>query len=163
MSLDNDANNVTDDGERDWNEDFQSHMEQVYADSAKELQRTKKVRKICEEFALLASQVGKVIVSYQLVVTYLLFMKISELFVDLSKKKIPPITDRVGGVAGGSKYFYNRIFFKFPVDDFEIYDDEEGIMKCAGHELRGLKSLIDCRIKGLHFPLMILVDFRGSY
>jgi hypothetical protein len=55
---------------------------------------------------------------------------------------------RVGGVAGGAKFFYEGIFFKFPLDDYDIYDDEEGIMKCAGHELRGLKHLLDCRVKG---------------
>ncbi len=55
-------------------------MEQTFPDSEREVQRTKSLRLICEEFALLAAQVGKMI--------------ISELFVDLSKKKIPPITDR---------------------------------------------------------------------
>jgi hypothetical protein len=55
-------------------------MEQSFPDSEREVLRTKQLRQICEEFALLAAQVGKMI--------------ISELFVDLSQKKIPPITDR---------------------------------------------------------------------
>src|SRR5262249_34888052 len=42
---------------------------------------------LCSEFGKLASEPGRVI--------------ISELFLDESKKSIPPITARVGGVAGG--------------------------------------------------------------
>ncbi|KAL6072242.1 Clu domain-containing protein [Balamuthia mandrillaris] len=34
-------------------------------------------------------------------------------------------------------------------------------MKAAGHELKGLMEYMDCRVKGLHFPLMVLVDYRG--
>jgi len=66
-----------------------------------------------------------------------------------------------GGVAGGAKFFHDDIFFKFPVDVNNLYGGEEGLMKACGHELKGLMSYIDCRIRGLCFPLMVIVDFRG--
>ena len=34
-------------------------------------------------------------------------------------------------------------------------------MKSAGHEFLSLMELIDCRVKGLHFPLIVLVDYLG--
>lgn len=66
----------------------------------------------------------------------------------------------VGGVAGGQKYFYDSIFFKFPDDKHGLYGGDEGAMKASGHELKGLMSYIDCRIERLHFPLMVLIDYR---
>eukprot|EP01119_Soliformovum_irregulare_P004567 TRINITY_DN1561_c1_g1_i3.p1 TRINITY_DN1561_c1_g1~~TRINITY_DN1561_c1_g1_i3.p1 ORF type:complete len:907 (+),score=307.61 TRINITY_DN1561_c1_g1_i3:36-2756(+) len=132
---------------RNWNEEFQSLMERSYLDSEKDFQRTVRLRELCEEFTKLASRIGKLI--------------LSELYLDASQKSIPPITSSVGGVAGGDKYFFEGIFFKIPVDVFGIYSSEEGIMKSAGHELQGVMSILDCRIKGLHLPLMVLCDYRG--
>ena len=34
-------------------------------------------------------------------------------------------------------------------------------MKAAGQELKSLLELMDCRVQGLHFPLMVLIDYRG--
>lgn len=64
-------------------------------------------------------------------------------------------------IAGGEKYFSEGIFFKVPKDAYEIYGGDEGIIKSSGHELRGLMCLLDCRVSGLHFPLMVLCDYRG--
>eukprot|EP01114_Cavostelium_apophysatum_P017894 TRINITY_DN5408_c0_g1_i1.p1 TRINITY_DN5408_c0_g1~~TRINITY_DN5408_c0_g1_i1.p1 ORF type:complete len:1291 (+),score=352.75 TRINITY_DN5408_c0_g1_i1:103-3975(+) len=134
-------------GERNWNEEFQNLIGTSFTDHERELQRTKQLRTLCEEFAMSAVTTAKII--------------ISELFLDAEDKTIPPITSVVGGVAGGRKYFHEGIFFKIPLDDLDIYGGDEGIIKSAGHELRGLMSLYDCRIKGLHFPLMVLIDYRG--
>ena len=57
-----------------------NRIEQTYEDGEKELERTKQLRQLCEQFATVASQVGKII--------------ISELYIPTSQKKIPPITDR---------------------------------------------------------------------
>jgi hypothetical protein len=81
----------------------------------------------------------------------------------------------MGGFAGGSKYFVDSIFFKFPSDEHNLYGGVEGLMKACGHEVKGfirsiiiyllinylgLMSFIDCLIEGLYFPLMVLIDFR---
>jgi hypothetical protein len=34
-------------------------------------------------------------------------------------------------------------------------------MKAAGHELKAIMEYMDCRVRGLHFPLIVLVDYRG--
>lgn len=52
---------------------------------------------LCEEFAMVAARVGKTI--------------ISELFLPLEQKTIPPITSRVGGVAGGEKFFFEVSYY----------------------------------------------------
>lgn len=31
----------------------------------------------------------------------------------------------------------------------------------VGHELRGVMALLDCRVPGLHLPLMVLCDYHG--
>ena len=42
-------------------------------------------------------------------------------FLPVDKRTIRPITDKVGGFAGGEKFLYKSIFFKFPVDSNDIY------------------------------------------
>ncbi len=69
-------------------------------------------------------------------------------------------SSQVGGIAGGQKYIYDSIFFKFPNDSYGLYGTEEAAMKASGHEFKGLMSYIDCRVEGLHFPLMVLIDYR---
>jgi hypothetical protein len=43
----------------------------------------------------------------------------------------------MGGYAGGSKYFVDSIFFKFPSDEHHLYGGVEGLMKACGHEVKG--------------------------
>lgn len=75
---------------RDWNEEFQQLLSSNYAnDPEKELDRTRQLKELCQEFAVVASRVGKVI--------------ISELFLDVQHKSIQSVTSKVGGVAGGQK------------------------------------------------------------
>lgn len=57
-------------------------MEVTYSNSERELERVTNLRKLCEEFAMIAAGIGKII--------------ISELGV--SNKTIPPITSKVGGI-----------------------------------------------------------------
>jgi hypothetical protein len=74
---------------RDWNEEFQKLLEGSFADPENELLRTRELRRLCEEFSLLAKRIGTVI--------------LSELFLPHHKKTIPPVTSEIGGVAGGEK------------------------------------------------------------
>ena len=75
------------------------------------------------------------------------------------QKTIKP--KNMGGIAGGEKYSEEGIFFKFAIDLFKIYGGDEFAIKAAGLELQGLKCLLQTGIKGLHYPLMILIDYRG--
>jgi hypothetical protein len=47
------------------------------------------------------------------------------------------------------------------VDEHNIYGGDEGMMKSAVNEIRANMYLLDCRIQGLHFPLMVLINYRG--
>lgn len=81
-----------------------------------------------------------------------------------AKKSIKPAS--VGGVAGGQKFVYEGIFFKFPTDDVGLYGNLENAMRGAGHELKGLTALINWELKtiGLHaikFPLTAIIDYYG--
>jgi len=38
-----------------------------------------------------------------------------------------------------------------------------GLMKASGHELKGLMCYIDCRIQKLHFPLMVVIDYKYDH
>jgi hypothetical protein len=48
---------------------------------------------------------------------------------------------------------------KFPVDKRGIYNGDEYSIKTAGLEFLSLMELMDCRVKGLHFPLTVLIDY----
>jgi len=136
-------------GRRDWNEEFQKLIEKKFSDPENELLRTRELRKLCEEFSALAKRIGTII--------------LSELFLPNHMKTIPPVTNTIPGVAGGEKYVYlpESIFFKISLDTNNLYGGDEYIMKAAGHELKAIMECMDCRVSGLHFPLIVLVDYRG--
>jgi hypothetical protein len=100
-------------GHCDWNAEFQNLLETLF-DSEESVH---KMRTLCENFARVAKEIGTII--------------ISELFVPQEQRKIPSVTDTVGGAAGGEKYVYlpERIFFKFAVDERGLYGGTEYIMK----------------------------------
>ncbi|MDP2439166.1 MAG: hypothetical protein Q8P67_25745, partial [archaeon] len=53
------------------------------------------------------------------------------------------------------------IFYKFAVDAHGLYGSDGNAAKSANAELRGAMALLECRVAGLHLPLMALVHFRG--
>jgi tetratricopeptide (TPR) repeat protein len=65
------------------------------------------------------------------------------------------------GIAGGAKFFARNIFFKMAVDDHGIYGGDEAAQKACKAEVRSAKSLIECGVEGLRFPLVCVVDFMG--
>eukprot|EP01129_Flabellula_baltica_P012033 TRINITY_DN5373_c0_g1_i1.p1 TRINITY_DN5373_c0_g1~~TRINITY_DN5373_c0_g1_i1.p1 ORF type:complete len:726 (-),score=148.54 TRINITY_DN5373_c0_g1_i1:468-2645(-) len=83
-------------------------------------------------------------------------------------KTIKPVS--VGGVAGGSKFIVQNILFKFILDvelreNFFMYGgdarSDQNAIKSASHELKGLLSYYSTGIKGLCFPLMAVIDYKG--
>ena len=104
------------------------------------------------------------------------------------QKSIKPLD--VGGIAGGLKYWCALserrdvhcptltvarvvgsragIFFKFAVDEFNLFGGNELAMKPAKHELRGLQAFMQLAIERrvsphtfMRFPLETVVDWRG--
>eukprot|EP00029_Vermamoeba_vermiformis_P012721 TRINITY_DN765_c0_g1_i1.p1 TRINITY_DN765_c0_g1~~TRINITY_DN765_c0_g1_i1.p1 ORF type:complete len:2045 (-),score=399.74 TRINITY_DN765_c0_g1_i1:745-6357(-) len=132
-------------GARDWNEEFQNL--QLMDDSTPEnaLEKLYRMHLLSKEFTEKAVKLGKTI--------------IEEVDKPADQKTIKP--KNMGGVAGGEKYSEQGIFFKFAIDLFKIYGGDEFAIKAAGLELQGLKCLLQTGIKGLHYPLMILIDYRG--
>jgi len=110
-----------------WNERFQTLLQKTFhpnsvgitatPDPEADLNRTIQLQKLCDDFAKEAKRIGVVI--------------IREMFLDLKQKSIQPVTYALGGVAGGEKYIYKGIFFKFAVDFLNLYGGHEFALKTA--------------------------------
>ena len=61
---------------------------------------------------------------------------ISEKFVPDTEKTIRPLTQELGGVAGGEKYVVAGILFKFSIDSKGLYGSDDLAAKEAGHQLK---------------------------
>jgi len=86
---------------------------------------------------------------------------LNQVFLPYKQKTIKPIN--IGGVAGGEKYIHRGILFKFAMDWEGLYGGDEYSAKVASHELKGLARYFSCAVRGLHFPLMALIDYRYSF
>jgi tetratricopeptide (TPR) repeat protein len=152
---------------RAWNEEFQRlwvrHLEannrlrssrsavDAGADRLdEELNVLLSIGQLVSDFTNAAMRIGRVI--------------ISEAFQPAERKSIKPVA--VGGVGGGLKFVAEGMFFKFAVDEYDLYGGNEYAAKAANHEFRHLQLLMAHAISGargpcLHFPLMTLITFRG--
>ena len=69
---------------------------------------------------------------------------INELYSE--KKRIPPVTSKTGGIAGGEKYVHRGIFFKLALDEGGLlYGSDEYAMKagnCCSNELPVISNQI---------------------
>lgn len=54
---------------------------------------------------------------------------IDEAYLPIEQKSIKPVD--VGGVAGGQKYLFKGIFFKFAIDSMGIYGGDSNAAKAA--------------------------------
>ena len=81
------------------------------------------------------------------------------LFSDKDEKSIHPLvsSDKIES----QRYVVRGIFFKLATNKYGIYSSDEGASKVAGHLLKSIEALSSCKVKGLHFPLIALVDYRG--
>eukprot|EP01130_Rhizamoeba_saxonica_P013730 TRINITY_DN5898_c0_g1_i1.p1 TRINITY_DN5898_c0_g1~~TRINITY_DN5898_c0_g1_i1.p1 ORF type:complete len:1374 (+),score=236.36 TRINITY_DN5898_c0_g1_i1:307-4428(+) len=132
--------------QKNWNEEYQELLISRCED------RFLQTQYLAQDFVYVATLASKII--------------ISELFID--DKSIKPI--KIGGHAGGMKYFYRNIIFKFALDSQNRmmswmyggrFSSDESAMKAAKNELKGLIYYSSLRIPHLHFPLMVLIDYKG--
>lgn len=132
---------------RNWNEEFQTLLDLSFENEDEEMGRMAQLRQLAHEFATRATEIGQVIITEK-ALTY-------------QEKTLKTHTQHVGGYAGGEKYLVDGIFFKFAVDNRGLYGDDEHAMKCGAHEFKSFMELADCRVQGLHFPLIVIIDYRG--
>lgn len=97
-------------------------------------ERSEAITQLSEEFVQEAITTVKIIVN--------------ERYLPPEQKTIQPAD--VGGIAGGTKYVHNQMFFKFAVDSHNLYGGVEWAAKSAGHELKGILAIIACHIDNLH-------------
>eukprot|EP01133_Synstelium_polycarpum_P013661 gene13661-16088_t len=127
-----------------WNETFQKLLLLPEDDQNKKFVKYKHLSSLSKDFLHSAVAYGKII--------------IEEAFLDVKYKTIRSVPS-LGGQAGGEKYIYNGILFKFASDWIGIYGNDEFSMKAGGHELKSVMRYYGC--EGIHVPLMALLDHRG--
>ena len=160
---------------QDWNAHYYAAYRQatylsLSAGSQEHLDALERVVQIAHDFSVFASKYGELI--------------ISELPLPNDRRTIPALDNETGrwGSAGGAKYVYHGIFFKFALDWKGIYGSDEAAAKAANAELRALtelqlaeqenrclsdlldhekesEPLVDP--KQIHFPMMCLLDYHG--
>uniref|UniRef100_A0A6B2KW71 Clu domain-containing protein n=1 Tax=Arcella intermedia TaxID=1963864 RepID=A0A6B2KW71_9EUKA len=84
---------------------------------------------------------------------------IKETYLPVELKSIKPVN--VGGIAGGEKYIFHGIFFKFATNQKNIYDSEESAQKAAAHDLRGLLNHNKFPNLRVRYPMMVIIDYLG--
>eukprot|EP01117_Protostelium_nocturnum_P012592 TRINITY_DN4634_c0_g2_i2.p1 TRINITY_DN4634_c0_g2~~TRINITY_DN4634_c0_g2_i2.p1 ORF type:complete len:1322 (+),score=514.36 TRINITY_DN4634_c0_g2_i2:78-4043(+) len=134
-----------------WNEKFQSYIKAVRDITSNTRQEDQikvyeTLARHSHDFIYTATTYGKII--------------ISEVALPPEEKTIKPLSTAQEG-AGGEKYFCKGIYFKFAVNSGGIYPGDEEAAKVAGHELKSLNQLFSLWIKDFHYPMMILLDYRG--
>ena len=129
-----------------WNQKFQQLLELEDSTEEQCFKKYRKLSALSADFVHTAKNVGKMIIS------------------EFSFKKEERTFDpkNVGGVAGGEKYLYHNIFFKFATAETKdglIFEKDEYAMKAAAHELKGVMRYAQC--ENIHVPLLAIIDYRG--
>eukprot|EP01126_Amoeba_proteus_P011855 TRINITY_DN14848_c0_g1_i2.p1 TRINITY_DN14848_c0_g1~~TRINITY_DN14848_c0_g1_i2.p1 ORF type:complete len:324 (-),score=42.48 TRINITY_DN14848_c0_g1_i2:2-973(-) len=109
----------------------------------KNLNRVAQLRKLVLQFVHVATQISVII--------------IKELHVPL--KTLKPV--KCGSTAGGERYSSCGILFTLVRDWTNLYGGDSYAIKTAEHELKGTMAYIDCKVRGIFFPLMALIRYRG--
>ena len=126
----------------DWSNEYSRIQALPEKTTAERLCKYQQLCSLYENFLFFAVTFGKIIVS--------------EKYVAAAQKTIKPIN---GGYAGGQKFLYHGIFFKFACDDQGLHTDDYYAAKVGGHELKSAMRFSGAR--GLNVPLMALIDYRG--
>ena len=128
----------------EWNALFQEYLEMSEETEEKRLSKYQNLGALSANFVHTAKKFGKIIIA-------------ERSFEENHRTLRPDLT--LGGKAGGEKYHYHGIIFKFATDWKAIYGNDRSAMKAAGHELKSIMRYAQC--PGLHVPLMAIIDYRG--
>lgn len=147
-----DEDPTTIEGIVNWNERFQSSIQQLKIINqhinSTDQERTKVFSELVHlerDFLYCSETYGKII--------------ISEYYLSLEQKTIKPINEL--GYAGGDKYIVHNILFKLAIDSRGLFGSSDwAAAKIGGHELKGLTNYWNCNLD-ISLPLMALVDYRG--
>eukprot|EP01124_Arcella_intermedia_P003950 TRINITY_DN12232_c0_g1_i1.p1 TRINITY_DN12232_c0_g1~~TRINITY_DN12232_c0_g1_i1.p1 ORF type:complete len:1242 (-),score=329.75 TRINITY_DN12232_c0_g1_i1:18-3698(-) len=138
-------------GAKGWNARFQKYL--LLQDLAEKWQ---KIARLSRDFIEVSSTYGKII--------------ISEIHLPEKDKTIKSLSGY--GLAGGTKFLIQDIFFKFAFDTcitgtnkwlYGVYArNDERAMKSATGEMKGASCLMKCGFgESLKMPFMTLIHFRG--
>jgi len=147
---------------RDWNAEYQALVEKALqsgssCEALEDGHLWGKYYRIAQEFSDTANLYAKII--------------ISEMCLPIEQRTIKPVD--VGGVAGGQKYIFHNILFKFALDSMVFNDppmwmyggtngpDDEHAVKAAKNELKGLEAYSTMYSGNLSFPMMAVIDYKG--
>lgn len=132
-----------------WNSLYQDALELPQNPNSKFFQReqTKKMGSLVNRFVLFAQQVAEVIVA--------------ERKMDDETRSLHPDNTK-GGAAGGEKFTYGNILFKFAYDWQTIYGSDALAVKAAANEVTAMNALVCTRIHGLHTALSALFLVNGT-
>jgi len=114
----------------EWNAMFQAILAMPKETEQQQLERFEKLSALAADFQHTAKMCGKIIISEK----------------NLPDKERTIKEASVGGQAGGTKYIYHGILFKFATNSncSNIYSADEYAMKAAGHELKGAMRYYLC-------------------
>eukprot|EP01127_Copromyxa_protea_P021563 TRINITY_DN7457_c0_g1_i1.p1 TRINITY_DN7457_c0_g1~~TRINITY_DN7457_c0_g1_i1.p1 ORF type:complete len:1983 (+),score=482.09 TRINITY_DN7457_c0_g1_i1:12-5960(+) len=147
---------VEEEEDRDWVREFNLALG-MNESPAKKL---KAIARLAKDFQSVATLYGRIIISEK------------ALPPDSPHRTIRPPTSKMG-TAGGEKFFYKGILFKFALDvkpeekmpqflySGTSFPDHIKAAKAAGNELRNMLCLYSFQHPELKFPLFCLVDYKG--
>jgi hypothetical protein len=135
-----------------FNEVFQMLIDKLYAPmdptetTSDRLGLMEELMLLSNDFVSCAKRYGKII--------------ISENGLPVNNKTIKPA--KMGGVIGGQKFVVQGILFKFAIDAEGVFGKSDyAAAKVAGLEMSAVASCFRCGIKGIHYPLTALLDYKG--
>ena len=104
------------------------------------VKREKHIKIGDENTLLVRLQLGKLVKEFNDTALLIGRHIIDEVDVPAKEKSIPPVD--VGGIAGGSKFIYGGIFFKFARDENNLFGSDDNAAKAALHEVSELVKCI---------------------
>ena len=133
-------------GDEDWNGRFQAAMALPETSESARLRKFSALVAVNRDFVSVASSYARTLIVEQ--------------FLPEDKKSVRPTP--VGGIAGGQKFAWRGILFKFADGETGPYGgSDEAAAKALGHDLKGANQLLGCGIPGLNVSLQAVIDFHG--
>lgn len=128
-----------------WNNRYQELFELPVNTPVEDRKRKEAMQQLVSEFTTFSRRVASTIVQ--------------EMDLDSSLKTIMP--HNKGGSAGGEKFVYGNVLFKFARDWKGIYGGDEFAQKAACLEITHMNAVIDASIPQLHTTLSAVFYVRG--